>query len=143
MEVCGDLNLVILSLIAVYLLPIPHIGFHYRSPLALSLVSCKCLMAYFGQLCHCMSHTPANRRPTWVRSLQEAHLMISPKEHAVHHKTYDCNFCIGSGICNPLIAWLLNNVTSNQWVWLVLFIVTLVGDVPIVNHLLTSYGGFQ
>ena len=111
--------------------------------MAICLVSFKCLMAYFGQLCHCMSHTPAVRRPTSISWLQNAGFMISPKEHAVHHRTYDSNFCIGSGLCNPLITWMLANLTSNKWAWLSLFIISMVCDVPIFNYLLTSYCGFE
>ena len=142
-EVCGDLNVIITFLVCVYIAPVPHFGFHFQNPVAICLVSFKCLMAYFGQLCHCMSHTPAVRRPASISWLQNAGFMISPKEHAVHHRTYDSNFCIGSGVCNPLITWMLANLTSNKWAWLALFIITLVCDVPVFNHILTVYCGFE
>jgi hypothetical protein len=140
LEVCGDLNLVITLLVFLYL--VPYCGFTYRTPLACCLVSFKMAMAYFGQLCHCMSHTPLNHRPHWVNVLQDAGLMISPKEHGKHHQTYDDNFCIGCGLCNKLLSWSLKNITNNKWVWLVTFLVISVVDVPVMNYMLTTYCGF-
>lgn len=141
LEVCGDLNVVISILFVVYL--VPNVGFSFRSPMALCLVGCKLLMAYFGQLCHCMSHTPPHLRPDWVTQLQNMGIMISAKEHNVHHKTYDDNFCVGSGICNPLIRFGRKYLTTNQWAWLGLFLVTLIADVPVFNYLLCNYAGFE
>lgn len=140
LEVCGDLNLVITILIFLYL--VPYCGFTYRTPLALCLVGFKINMAYFGQLCHCMSHTSVNNRPEWVNTLQKAGLMISPKEHGKHHQTYDNNFCIGSGLCNGLLSWSLKNITNNKWAWLVFFFTISLIDVPAINYLLTKFGGF-
>lgn len=141
LEVCGDLNVVILILSTIYLAPM--IGFEYRSPIALTLVGCKLIMSYFGQLCHCMSHTPVHKRPQWVIYLQDAGLMISPKEHGLHHQSYDGSFCIGSGLCNPALTWLLDNFTSNKWFWLAFFFVSIVADVPILNFLFTTVAGVQ
>jgi NAD-dependent dihydropyrimidine dehydrogenase PreA subunit len=98
-------------------------------------------MAYFGQLCHCMSHTP-NNRPEWVNILQKAGIMISPKEHGKHHQTYDDNFCIGCGLCNGILSWSRKNVTSNKWAWLVFFFAISLIDVPVMNYLLTKFVGF-
>lgn len=139
LEVCGDLNLVITILIFLYL--VPYCGFTYRTPLSLCLVGFKINMAYFGQLCHCMSHTPINHRPQWVTFLQNAGLMISPKEHGRHHQTYDDNFCIGSGMCNGLLTFLRKNITTNKWFWLATFLIVSVIDIPCINYVLTTYGG--
>ena len=117
-------------------------GFGILNPTYLCLVGWKLLMAYFGQLCHCMSHMPLHHKPTWVVALQDAGLMISTKEHGGHHKTYDDNFCIGSGVCNPIIA-SLRKLTTNKWIWLALFIFTLIADVPLANHVLVKYAGFK
>jgi len=139
LEVCGDLNLVITLYGFLYL--VPYCGFAYRTPLALCLVGCKLLMAYFGQLCHCMSHTPTNHRPKWVNILQDAGFMISSKEHGKHHQTYDNNFCIGSGLCNGLLSWCLKNITNNKWIWLFTFLLISFVDVPVMNYMLTNYFG--
>lgn len=138
LEVCGDLNVVMLILMGLYVL----IGYNSSTPMAITLVGFKILMAYYGQLCHCMSHTPRNHRPPWVISFQDAGLMISPKEHNIHHKTYNDNFCIGSGVCNVPLKWCINNVSSNKWFWLFTFMVSLVADVPLINYLLTAFAGF-
>lgn len=138
LQVCGDLNLVISILVITYLCP--YLGFGYHTPMALCLVGSKVLMAYFGQLCHCMSHMPVHNRPEWVTFLQNSGLMISPKQHMIHHASYNDNFCIGSGLCNGLISWLKKNVTSNKWCWLGLFLVTLIADVPLANYLLCNTG---
>jgi len=141
LEVCGDLNVVVTILVLIYFCP--HVLFSYRTPMAVCLVSCKLLMSYFGQLCHCMSHMPDKLRPDWVVALQNAGLMISTKEHMQHHKTYDDNYCIGTGICNPIIRFLLNNVTKNKWAWLTVFCVSLICDVPVANWFFTSCLGFK
>ena len=54
------------------------VGFGYESPLALTFVSWNLLLAYFGQLCHSMSHMPAHRRPNWVAKLQSWGIMLDP-----------------------------------------------------------------
>ena len=140
LEVCGDLNLVITILICLYLAP--YCGYSYRTPLAMCLVGFKINMAYFGQLCHCMSHTSINNRPKWVNTLQNAGLMISPKEHGKHHQTYDDNFCIGCGLCNGLLSWSRKNITSNKWAWLAFFLIVSLIDVPVFNYVLTKFGLF-
>jgi palmitoyl-[glycerolipid] 3-(E)-desaturase len=91
-EVLGDLNVVIIGLIGVYLLPY---GFSYKTPMALCLVSSKVLCAYFGQMCHRMAHMPHSKRPQWAQYLQQAGVMLPPKQHSIHHIHYDDNFCIG------------------------------------------------
>ena len=127
-------------LVLVYLAPF---GFSYRTPLALNLVAFKVLMAYFGQLCHCMSHMPTHKRPQWVKHLQRMNLMISPKNHLLHHTNYDSNFCIGSGICNPVIKFLQTNLGENKWMWLTAFVITLLMDIPVMNYLLCKFLWFQ
>jgi hypothetical protein len=141
LQVCGDLNLVMTVILTAYLSP--YIGFGFHTPMALCLVGCKMLMAYFGQLCHCMSHMPPHNRPDWVTFLQNNGLMISSKEHMIHHASYDDNFCIGSGLCNGIISWSLKNVTDNKWYWLTLFLFSLFAEVPIANYLLCKFAGFQ
>lgn len=129
LEVCGDLNLV-LTLIMIKDL----IVFRGTNPLSLCLLASKVLMAYFGQLCHCMSHTPKSERPHWVIALQDAGLMLSSREHMIHHIHYDDNFCIGSGIFNPTLK-LMHGTCSNKWVWLALFLTLAIVDVYAFDRL--------
>jgi hypothetical protein len=80
--------------------------------------------------------------------------MLSPKAHAVHHRSYDDNFCIGSGLWNGPITWLLKTTNSihvsaggssntNAMFWLAFLVIALVVDVPIINYLMTNYLGFK
>mmetsp|Transcript_16769 Transcript_16769/g.21767 ORF Transcript_16769/g.21767 Transcript_16769/m.21767 type:complete len:278 (+) Transcript_16769:82-915(+) len=138
LQTCGDLNVVVGILCGIYLG-----AFQIRNPIGICLVAFKLIMAYFGQYCHCMAHTNAPDRPKWVHTFQSFGLMISPADHGIHHQTYDDNFCIGSGLCNPLITWLLKNVTTNKWFWLISFLLGASLDVPVFNHILTKYVGFE
>jgi palmitoyl-[glycerolipid] 3-(E)-desaturase len=138
-EVCGDLNATIIYTLIVLLSPW---FFNLRNTTAFALMACKVLMAYFGQYCHRMSHTPSTQRPFLVQKLQDWGIMISAAEHGVHHKTYDGNFCIGSGIFNPLLTWVIDLNFINQWGYILIFLSMLVFDVPLANFLLTQYAGF-
>lgn len=110
--------------------------------MALCLIAWKVIFAYFGQLCHCMSHMPPHNRPEWVLFLQKNHLMISPREHMIHHSNYNDNFCIGSGVCNPLIS-TMKSYSSNRWLWLGIFAVCFFSDIPVANYLFCYYAGFD
>ena len=123
----------------------PWFGFGYydfKSPLAISLVASKILFAYYGQLSHCMSHMPPPNRPQWVLFLQSHGILISAKEHLIHHTNYNDNFCIGSGVCNPLISFIKSYI-ENRWVWIGLLVFCLFFDIPITKYLLTKYAGFE
>ncbi len=95
------------------------------------MVANKILFTYFGQFCHRMSHTPAHGRPEWVKVLQDRGLMISSREHLKHHHNYDCNFCIGSGMCNFILRFVLERVTSNKYLLLLFFAAALFMDIPV------------
>jgi hypothetical protein len=147
LEVCGDLNVVSCMLLAMYMAPPLSIGGYqmgmgYRDPMALNLVACKLLMSFFGQLCHSMSHMPPTRRPQWITTAQDWGLMLHPREHAYHHKAYDDKFCVGNGMWNNVITFLLNTSNkmhkalggsekTNFYCWLLFFSVTLFCDIPI------------
>lgn len=44
-----------------------------------------------------------HRPPAIARRLQRAGLILSPRRHGVHHKSYDRGFCVTSGWLNPLL----------------------------------------
>jgi hypothetical protein len=147
LEVCGDLNMVSCLVVLLYVNPIGP--YRFSSPMSLSIISCKLLMAYFGQLCHAMSHMPVYRRPSWVVFLQNKGIMISPQAHWGHHKNYDDNYCIGSGIFNRFLTPFLkftnamhkavgSNDTISAYFWLVGFLAMSVFDVPVLNYLFTE-----
>ncbi len=157
LEVCGDLNLPVGIVWLVMIGPketflgIPF-GFGLREPLAFNLMAWKLIMAYFGQLCHSMSHMPASRRPEWVNYLQNAGMMIHPKQHAQHHKTYDDKFCIGSGMWNPVVSACLRvtdkmhiacggSTETNGYAWIVALGLGLICDVSIMTEVLRPYLG--
>lgn len=132
LQTCGDLNTVA-SIFGVL-----FFAFLNNSSIVCCLACFKFLFAYFGQFCHCMAHTPASRRPEWVDFLQSWGVMVSPQEHGVHHKTYDDNFCIGSGVCNPLITWCTRNLPQNKFFWLTIFLVCTVFDVSTFEYILVK-----
>lgn len=151
LEVCGDLNLIIISLLIVFFAPAVgpfKYGFGYtleKTPMAASIGYSKCLMAYFGQLSHSMSHMPPHRRPSWVKFLQNNTIMLNPKQHSVHHKSYDDNFCIGNGWFNPVMTKLLKFTNSthrffggssntNALFWLTFFVTILFVDVSVIAY---------
>ncbi|MES1910258.1 MAG: hypothetical protein MHM6MM_002885 [Cercozoa sp. M6MM] len=134
MEVCGDLNTVACILSVIHLF-----GWGlYNSPVGRCVLGCKLLMAYFGQYCHRMSHALRKDRPAAVQFLQDKGLMLSASAHGMHHKTYDDMFCIGSGVCNPFLAWCRRNVTSNPSIWLVVFLVASIVDCVLLTRLIES-----
>jgi hypothetical protein len=68
--------------------------------------------------------------------------MLDPKAHAIHHKTYDDNFCIGSGLANGAVTKALSitnsmhkalggNEDTNAYTWLVVFTISLFVDIPL------------
>jgi len=148
LEVCGDLNTVTTLIFIVYCNPIGPYDFT-KNATAMTIISWKFLFAYFGQLCHAMSHMPYYRRPEWINSLQKMGLMVSPKEHWGHHKNYDDNYCIGSGIWNPVLTPFLkltnkihialgSTENASSYCWLVGFLCMAVLDVPLITHVFTD-----
>ncbi len=62
-------------------------------------------LASLGNEVHAWSH----KRPRWwiVRLLQDMKLLISPEQHAKHHRRpYDTNFCTLTNVLNPLLDGL-------------------------------------
>jgi palmitoyl-[glycerolipid] 3-(E)-desaturase len=87
-----------------------------------------CTMEILSQEFHKWSHTTKSQVPTWVNKLQEMGVTIGRTPHAQHHiAPFDGNYCIISGICNPLLdrfgvfrmfehwVYKLNGVESNAW----------------------------
>ncbi len=144
LEVCGDLNLITAVMFTLYCIPFGPFDYS-KSDLAMNIISWKIFFAYFGQLCHAMSHMPPHRRPQWISSLQTAGLMVSPKEHWGHHKNYDDNYCIGSGVWNKVLTPFLkftnkvhgafgSNDVISAFCWLGAFLAYGVMDVAVFLH---------
>jgi MFS family permease len=54
-------------------------------------------------LCQVPHYWAHHRGPSWARVLQRWHMILPPREHAVHHRGFDRNYCTLSGWNN---AWL-------------------------------------
>ena len=131
-DVCGDLNVVVLILAAInlYLLDL-------NSGVAMVIGGLKLWMAYFGQFSHKSAHAFGKERSQVAGWLQSCGFMISPKDHMAHHKPpHDIDFCL-IGLCNPIID-ALRVATTNNVAWLTLFFVwsvfDLVGYVQLVEQ---------
>lgn len=131
-DVCGDLNVVVLILAAInlYLLDLD-------SGVAMVIGGMKLWMAYYGQFSHKSAHAFGKSRDAVADFLQKNGFMITPKEHMAHHKPpHDIDFCL-IGLCNPIIDGL-RSLTTNNVAWLTLFffwsIFDLVGYVKIVEQ---------
>ncbi|XP_078428622.1 fatty acid desaturase A [Wolffia australiana] len=58
----------------------------------------------FSQQFHAWSHTPKSRLPPAVVALQDAGLLVSRRQHALHHRApYNNNYCIVSGVWNEFL----------------------------------------
>lgn len=137
-QCCGDLNGTVAAVGSLFVAA--RYLFDFQSPIIDCLIGWKVLMAFGGQYCHAMSHTPSTKRPALVIFLQNNGFMISAVEHNKHHQDHDSNFCIGSGLMNPVITFMYKNI-SNKWIWLAALVFTSVMDVPIFNYIIQNCVG--
>jgi len=121
-EVCGDLNYVILLHLAWHM---AIFGLHDSA--ANCMGAARVVMAYAGQWAHRQAHTPAPARGPVTRVAQAAGLLVSPALHKAHHTNYDGAFPILNGWCAPIIA-AMNAAVPNRHVWLVLFVALCLSD---------------
>uniref|UniRef100_A0A0D9X554 Lipid desaturase domain-containing protein n=1 Tax=Leersia perrieri TaxID=77586 RepID=A0A0D9X554_9ORYZ len=57
-----------------------------------------------SQQFHAWAHENPRRLPAGVAALQRAGVLVSRAAHAAHHREpYDCNYCIVSGVWNPVL----------------------------------------
>mmetsp|Transcript_2996 Transcript_2996/g.6357 ORF Transcript_2996/g.6357 Transcript_2996/m.6357 type:complete len:317 (-) Transcript_2996:666-1616(-) len=124
-DVCGDLNVVVLILTAINLV---LLDIQNASGVAMVVGGMKLVMAYFGQFSHRSAHSFGMSRAPVADWLQAKGFMISPKDHMAHHKPpHDLDFCL-IGLCNPVID-VMRSVTTNNALWLALFLVWSIFDV--------------
>ncbi len=99
-EVSGNNGLATIPLsIGVFLLP-PPTSLLMQS-LAATTISLSFSIVATNQF-HCWAHVAAP--PRWVRPLQNWGLILSPKRHALHHRTeHNQAYCVTSGWLNPLL----------------------------------------
>jgi hypothetical protein len=61
-------------------------------------------MVVMSQHFHALSHMKKSQLPPLVVALQDNGVILGRKMHGTHHKPpYDVNYCIGSGLWNPLL----------------------------------------
>jgi hypothetical protein len=124
-DVCGDLNVVVLILAIINCL---LLDIQKASGVAMVIGGMKLWMAYFGQFSHRSAHSFGRSNPAIANWLQKYGFMISPKAHLSHHKPpHDKDFCL-IGICNPIIE-TMRAITTNSTVWLAMFLVWSVFDI--------------
>jgi hypothetical protein len=87
-----------------------------------------CWMTHLMMASHRWSHTHPKYLPSVVRAMQDAGVIMSIKHHSKHHASYDSNFCIFSGICNPLLNVIVKYLVPWQsplWVFILGFFISL------------------
>ena len=99
-EVSGNNSLATIPLaIGVSLLP-PPTSLLMQS-LAATTISFSLSIVATNQF-HCWAHVATP--PRWVRALQNWGLILSPKRHALHHRTeHNQAYCVTSGWLNPVL----------------------------------------
>jgi hypothetical protein len=149
-DVCGDLNVVVLILAVINLVLLDDVG---NNGMAMLLLGLKLWMAYYGQFSHRSAHALSYRRrydqngggadaalssstttTTFLETmvvpwLQSNGFMITPKHHTLHHKApnHDVDFCL-IGICNPVIDGL-RTITTHNGTWIMVLFVWSIFDV--------------
>ena len=85
---------------------------------------------------HKSAHNINHRGPV-AKALQNSGLMISTKEHSLHHTPpYELDFCL-VGVCNPVID-AMRKVTTHPTVWLTLLFAWSVVDIKLLAHALEA-----
>lgn len=141
-DTCGDMNMLlpILLVINFYLYDAPfkqvagvlralYAFLRYGVPPDLSFLpgvpmvvgGTKIFVGYFGQYSHRASHAVGARRTPLMDWLERCGLVMSARDHYVHHKPpHDMDFCL-IGFCNPIIH-AMRAVTTNNVLWMGFFL---------------------
>lgn len=137
-QACGDLNVAMAANIAACAV----MSLFIEDSLSLwGVMGLKVLMAYYGQFSHRSAHDHFAHRNPLIKALQSTGLLVSARDHKLHHTApHDLDFCL-VGICNPLFdrmnKWITNPETS-RWVWLIAFIGWTIVDVPLIHMTLSK-----
>jgi len=76
------------------------------------------VLSEFMMASHRWSHMHPLEMPWLVSVLCKAGILLPVRMHSYHHVTYDCNFCIFTGWCNPLLNFSLRFVHHRSRAWL-------------------------
>jgi len=95
-NVAGLCSASLAPLLLVAALPLP--------PLARTFCAVFLGLVTMSQQTHAWSHSLPSETPAVVQLLQDAGVLISRKSHGAHHlPPFGGNYCIVSGLCNPLL----------------------------------------
>ncbi|KAG0618402.1 hypothetical protein M758_4G061000 [Ceratodon purpureus] len=78
-------------------------------------------MVIMSQQTHALSHFKKSQLPPFIIALQDNGVLLGRKMHGTHHKPpYDVNYCIVSGLWNPLLDRLqifprMERFIYNKW----------------------------
>jgi hypothetical protein len=101
------------------------------------LVLCKNITCAYGtQVGHYFAHCPGRSR--FCRWLQRCGLILSPKHHAIHHRTFDRNFGIVNGASDRILNCVLPRL--NYWVALAGLLFLTVADIAVLDYISKSFG---
>jgi hypothetical protein len=73
------------------------------------------IFCLFSQFAHAAAHGRW-RTGTWgkcIRLLQKSKIIIDPKDHHLHHTSFNKNFAIITGHANPLLNWSFQHIFSH------------------------------
>lgn len=73
------------------------------------------LMLSLAQYAHALAHR--REIPGWVQVLQKLHIFITKEAHNIHHQDLGMDFCILSGIANPLVNRIFNFCRRRGWIF--------------------------
>ena len=85
------------------------------SPVMLVFLCMFNLMLSLAQYAHALAHR--REIPDWVIVLQKLHIFISKEAHNVHHLDLGMDFCILSGVANPLVNRIFNFCRRRGWIY--------------------------
>ena len=82
-------------------------------------------MSHLMMASHRWSHTHPKYLSWMTIKMQQFGILMTTRHHSKHHASYDCNFCIFSGLMNPLLNRLVYVVhwRSPLWFFLLVFFI--------------------
>jgi len=129
-DVLGDLNMLVLIQFGMGLC----LGWMRPELLRFSLciMSMKVFWGIAGQWAHRSAHTPENKRSYWTRLLQDAHVLLPPKLHQIHHNNHDKSYAVLSGHTGFLHEFLFTSFPI-PLLWLIVWSILTLFDVAIYS----------
>jgi palmitoyl-[glycerolipid] 3-(E)-desaturase len=84
------------------------------------------------QMAHLWAHLPPERVPRFVRSLQWVRVLLSKRQHDLHHtEPFDKDFCIMTGICNRPLNAAVSVLGPTTHAWLGVFLLSAISPLAV------------